>query len=186
MTERKIVFNSNTTNPIEEYTEVKPSKIHGLGVFAKKLIPKGTVWWHAREKDVLIINKEQFRILDLSFKSAQMESFMKILLTYSYYERDLGVLVFCLDNSTPPAPTFGNHRHHGCSFWGTVMPEVAGGAAILIDPFNIDDIANAMAKLLGDDELREELIRKGREVTKAYSWKRTAEGYLELYRAVSG
>lgn len=99
MTDRKIVFNSNSTNPIEEYTEVKPSKIHGLGLFAKKLIPKGTVWWHAREKDVLIINKEQFRILDLSFKSAQMDSFMKILLTYSYYERDLGVLVFCLDNS---------------------------------------------------------------------------------------
>jgi glycosyltransferase involved in cell wall biosynthesis len=68
----------------------------------------------------------------------------------------------------------------------TAMPEVAGGAALLVDPFDVEAIANAMVKLLGDDKLREELIRKGREVTKAYSWKRTAEGYLELYQAVSG
>jgi len=99
MTDINIPFNPTSFNPIEEFTEVKPSKIHGLGLFAKKLIPKGTIWWHAREKDVLIINEEQFRIFDLSIKSAQMESFMKILLTFSYYERDSNVLIFCLDNS---------------------------------------------------------------------------------------
>lgn len=66
----------------------------------------------------------------------------------------------------------------------TAMPEVAGGAALLVDPFDVEDITNAMAKLLGDGELREELIRKGREVAKAYSWKRTAEGYLKLYQSV--
>jgi glycosyltransferase involved in cell wall biosynthesis len=68
----------------------------------------------------------------------------------------------------------------------TAMPEVAGGAALLVDPFDVEDISNAMAKLLGDDELRDELIRKGREVARAYSWKRTAEGYLELYQALRG
>jgi glycosyltransferase involved in cell wall biosynthesis len=66
----------------------------------------------------------------------------------------------------------------------TAMPEVAGGAALLVDPFDVDDITNTMVKLLGDDELREELRQKGREVAKAYSWKRTAEGYLKLYQSV--
>jgi glycosyltransferase involved in cell wall biosynthesis len=66
----------------------------------------------------------------------------------------------------------------------TAMPEVAGGAALLVDPFDVEDITNAMVKLLEKDDLREELIRKGREVAEAYSWKRTAEGYLELYQVV--
>jgi glycosyltransferase involved in cell wall biosynthesis len=68
----------------------------------------------------------------------------------------------------------------------TAMPEVAGGAALLVDPFDVEDITNAMAKLLGDGALREELIRKGKDVANAYSWKRTAEGYLKLYQAVRG
>jgi glycosyltransferase involved in cell wall biosynthesis len=66
----------------------------------------------------------------------------------------------------------------------TAMPEVAGGAALLVDPFDVEDIVKAMVKLLGDSALREEMIYKGKEVAKAYSWKRTAEGYLELYQAV--
>jgi len=68
----------------------------------------------------------------------------------------------------------------------TAMPEVAGGAAILVDPFNIEDITNGMAKLLGDDGLRNESIGKGFEVARAYSWKRTSEEYLALYESVRG
>jgi len=93
------IYNITTINPIDEYTEVRPSKIHGMGLFAKKLIPKGTIWWHARPEDVLIIAKNQFLTLDNSIKSPLMDRFMKILLTYSYYERDLDALVLCLDNS---------------------------------------------------------------------------------------
>ena len=99
MTDINIPYNKTSLNPIEEYTEVKPSKIHGLGLFAKNFIPKGTIWWHARESDVLIITKDQFITLESSIKSLQMESYMKTLLTYSYYERDLDTLLFCLDNS---------------------------------------------------------------------------------------
>ena len=99
MTDKNIPYNPSSINPIEEFVEVKPSKIHGLGLFAKKLIPKGTIWWHARVEDVLIINREQFITLESSVKSSQMENYMRILLTYSYYERDLDVLIFCMDNS---------------------------------------------------------------------------------------
>jgi glycosyltransferase involved in cell wall biosynthesis len=67
----------------------------------------------------------------------------------------------------------------------TAMPEVAGGAALLVDPFNVEDIKGTMAKLLGDGELRGEMIRKGIEVAKGYSWQRTSEEYLALYESVS-
>ena len=99
MTDKIVPYNSTSINPIEEFTEVGQSKIHGVGLFAKKFIPKGTVWWHAREKDLMIITKEQFLTLDSSVKSPQMENFMTIILIYSYYERELDALVFCLDNS---------------------------------------------------------------------------------------
>ena len=99
MKDYKIPYNLTAKNPIEDYCEVKKSKVHGLGLFAKKLIPKGTVWWHARPQDILIMSKDQFLILENSIKSQFLEGFLNGLLTYSYYERDLDALIFCLDDS---------------------------------------------------------------------------------------
>lgn len=99
MAYNNVPYTITPINPIEKYTEVRPSKIHGLGLFAKKFIPKGTIWWHARPQDVLIITKDQFLTLDASHKSSLMNNFMQNLLTYSYYERELDALIFCLDDS---------------------------------------------------------------------------------------
>ena len=54
------------------------------------------------------------------------------------------------------------------------MPEVAQDAALLVDPFSEDSIADAMAKVL-DENTRQELIVKGRERAKAFSWDLAAE-----------
>ncbi len=99
MIDKEIQYNKKPINPIDEYAEVKPSTIHGLGLFAKKFLAKGTIWWHARPQDVLIITKNQFLIMDSSYKTPERNIFMENLLTYSYYERDLDALIYCLDNS---------------------------------------------------------------------------------------
>ena len=57
----------------------------------------------------------------------------------------------------------------------TSMPEVAGDAALMVDPFNIDSIANGMNKLADNNELRNELIDKGHQQKMLFSWSRTAE-----------
>lgn len=57
----------------------------------------------------------------------------------------------------------------------TAMPEVAGDAALLINPFSEDEIAQAMLRILEDTALRKELIAKGRERLKLFSWEQTAE-----------
>lgn len=67
----------------------------------------------------------------------------------------------------------------------TAMPEVAGGAALLVDPRDIGDMVSAMDRLLHDEALREELAQKGKQRASSYSWERTSEEYLELYRVVS-
>jgi glycosyltransferase involved in cell wall biosynthesis len=63
----------------------------------------------------------------------------------------------------------------------TAMPEVASGTAVLVDPYNIEEMASKMSKLLQNNELCEELSKKGVERARLYSWERTAEQYLELY-----
>ncbi|MHA2008310.1 MAG: SET domain-containing protein [Promethearchaeota archaeon] len=102
-----IPYNRLATNPIIEYAEVRSSKIHGLGLFAKKLIPKGTVWWHARPQDVSIITKKQFLIIESSQKTPLINNYLESLLTYAYYDEILDGLVFCLDDSK-----FVNHSNN--------------------------------------------------------------------------
>jgi glycosyltransferase involved in cell wall biosynthesis len=55
------------------------------------------------------------------------------------------------------------------------MPEVGGDAALYVDPQNPDDIAKQMLKLYKDEALREEMIKKGLERAKEFSWNRSAE-----------
>lgn len=64
------------------------------------------------------------------------------------------------------------------------MPEIAEDAAILVNPYNINEIADAMHEVLTNSSLREELRKKGIERAKKFSWRRTAEEYLKVYKEV--
>jgi len=66
----------------------------------------------------------------------------------------------------------------------TSMPEVAGNAALLIDPFNAQDIANAMTKVQSDTSLRNSLIEKGRQRVKLFSWDYTADSIWDSIKKV--
>lgn len=57
----------------------------------------------------------------------------------------------------------------------TSMPEVAGDAALLVDPFSIPSIADAFTRMAADEKLRASLIEKGRERRKMFSWQQTSE-----------
>jgi len=63
----------------------------------------------------------------------------------------------------------------------SAMPEIAGGAAYLADPYNINDIADGIYKMLFDAQLRETLIHKGIERARDFSWERCARETAELY-----
>jgi len=60
------------------------------------------------------------------------------------------------------------------------LPEAVGEAALLVDPRNIDEIAGAVEKILTDENLRPELIKKGFEQAKKFSWRKTGEGVLAV------
>lgn len=61
------------------------------------------------------------------------------------------------------------------------LPEVAGDAAILFDPYNTDEIADAVTKVLTDETLKDTLIRKGLARSKIFSWDSTAAAIASVY-----
>lgn len=64
----------------------------------------------------------------------------------------------------------------------SVMPEVYGDAALYFDARNPKDIAQKVEKILSDKTLRAELIQKGHEQVKKYSWKKWTEQNLQVYQ----
>lgn len=61
------------------------------------------------------------------------------------------------------------------------MPEVAGDAAVLVDPESVEELAAAIDRVLGDTELRAELATRGLARAAEFSWTRTAERTVEAY-----
>ena len=57
----------------------------------------------------------------------------------------------------------------------TSMPEVAGNAGLLVDPFSVNSIKEGMIKIYKDDVLRNHLIANGRKQREKFSWDKTAE-----------
>lgn len=64
------------------------------------------------------------------------------------------------------------------------LPEVAGDAALLINPNEPMQLAEAILKLISDSQLRQEFIDKGKERAKTFSWERTAIETLKAYRSI--
>lgn len=62
------------------------------------------------------------------------------------------------------------------------LPEIAGGAAILVDPLSVEGIAEGIRQALEEPAAdREARIIKGRQVAAGFSWSKAARQYLELY-----
>jgi len=68
----------------------------------------------------------------------------------------------------------------------TSLPEQAGDAALLFSPDNLEEMAACVLQLWMDEGLRHDLIEKGKTRIKALTWKRAAEGYLEVYHRAAG
>jgi glycosyltransferase involved in cell wall biosynthesis len=62
--------------------------------------------------------------------------------------------------------------------------EVAGDAALTHDPMDVEKLAQKILELTGDDALRRNLIEKGFENVKRFSWEKTAGQTLKIYSKI--
>jgi len=129
-------------NPINDLTEVRPSDVHGLGIFAKQDIPKGTIWWRARRgKDVLLIGKAQYDVIRESTHSPVSQGLLAAIMTYAYYSAADNALILILDHAR-----YTNHSNEPNS---DVCPEpgVIGSIALrdirageeIVEDYNLFD-----------------------------------------------
>lgn len=64
------------------------------------------------------------------------------------------------------------------------MPEIAGGAALLVDPYNSEAISNAMLSLLQDPSFREKMIEMGLKRPPLFSYQTRVKRILKIYQEV--
>ena len=133
----------------------------------KLLIVGAKMWWNDELKEVFSkLNSKE----DVVFTGRKTLEELKLLYA--------SALVFCF---VPYFEGFGipivEAMKCGCPVITsncTAMPEVAGDAAILVDPFKVQDITEAMIKLDNDSALRAELSEKGLIHSQKFSWNKTA------------
>lgn len=66
----------------------------------------------------------------------------------------------------------------------SVLPEIVGDAALQFNPNNANEIKKAIEKIIRDQELRQQLIQKGKERVKFFSWKKTAKETLAILESM--
>lgn len=64
------------------------------------------------------------------------------------------------------------------------MPEVAGESALLVNPLDYHDISNKLYRMLADSVLRKELILKGLENIKRYTWDEAVKKMMNIYKRI--
>lgn len=78
---------------------------------------------------------------------------------------------------------------HGCpviTSHGTSTEEIAGEAAVLVEPTDVDEISSALTSLLNDPHRRDKLAGAGRARASSFTWARTAQQLHETYRTTVG
>ena len=64
------------------------------------------------------------------------------------------------------------------------LPEVVGDAGIMIDPYDVDTLAKSMYQILTNDELKNDMVKKGLERAKMFSWEQAAKETSKMYEEV--
>ena len=62
------------------------------------------------------------------------------------------------------------------------LPEVGGDAVIYCNPYDVDDIKNKIELVLNDENLQTEMIQKGLNRSKLFSWEKSAQGHIKIFK----
>ena len=65
------------------------------------------------------------------------------------------------------------------------LPEVVGDTAILVDPYNEDEITNAIERILSDENLRRKMSKKGAERAELFSWDKCVQEILQVLKNIA-
>lgn len=159
-----IIKRKNLANLLLAFDKYKKNDTQNM-----QLIVVGSrVWWQDELKEAYdnMLHKEDVHFIGRATPAelAQLLGAAEALVYPSFFE-GFGIPILEAFHAETPVITSNT----------TSMPEVAGDAALLIDPHSVDDIANALQQISSDSQLCQNLIDKGRTQRARFSWDRTAE-----------
>ena len=141
-----------------------------------KLVLAGFKGWENKEI-VDLINQDKENIFYLGFISdqelAKVYNLASCFLFPSFYEgfglpvleaMACGTPVVCSDSSS--------------------IPEVGGDAVVYCDPYDINDIKDKIEFVLKDSSLQQEMIKKGLERAQLFSWDKSADEHLKVFKSL--
>lgn len=125
-------------------------------------------WWHGEIEDAYLAMTHKEDVIFLGRQSQEVLGRLMsaaTALVYASFFEGFGIPILEAFNAETAVITSNT----------TSMPEVAGDAALLVNPHSVEEICAAMARLAEDETLRQDLIAKGREQRQKFSWDRTAD-----------
>ena len=145
-----------------------------------QLFLAGSFGFEAEEALVRIAHsarKEDIRVLDY-ITSAELEKLYQRASIFAFPSLDEGFGMPVLDAMARGVPVLTSNR--------SAMPEVAGDAALLVDPTDVHSIADGLVRLATNADLRDTLIRAGIARAKEFTWEKSVEATWKVYQELLG
>jgi glycosyltransferase involved in cell wall biosynthesis len=164
----------NLLGTIEAFARVKKEFPSNL-----KLVLTGHKTWLAKKADAMIARlKIQDDVIDLGkspFEELPALYSGALALVYPSFWEGFGLpIVEAMACGTPVITSNVSS-----------MPEIAGSAALLVDPYSIEELAAAIHKVTTDSALRGRLSAEGLKQSKKFSWETTARETLAAYKKMA-
>jgi len=164
----------NTDNVIRSYIQYR-QELRGelpliIGDYPRKLVEKLMIRENAGHLLKDVISMGYITQFELSFLYKKATAFL-----YPSLRESFGIPIIEAMASQCPVITSETSS----------MPEIAEGAALLIDPYNPDEIASAMYKIESNEVVRYNLVSSGTLRANEFGWKQSAKQYLQFYEDVS-
>jgi glycosyltransferase involved in cell wall biosynthesis len=145
-----------------------------------RLVLAGSQGWGASAiVDRVNTSAQRGRIDLLGFVSDhERESLYRRCGIFAFPSLDEGFGIPVLEAMAAGAPVLTSNR--------SSLPEVAGDAALLVDPYDVDAIAGGLEKLVKQAPLREALVERGYERARQFTWERAIHATWRVYKEVAG
>lgn len=143
------------------------------GQVAHKLVIIGKPDYRSHEIEQALVENRQDIIMAGYVPNDELAAFYSAASVFVYPTIFEGFGLPCLEAMSCGCPVVSSRT--------SSIPEVVGDAAILVDPYQVSEIAAAMKKVIADPLLSAALKRKGTEQAKKFDWETTARRTLAVY-----
>ncbi len=152
-----------------------------------------SLWKQGERRPLVVVGTLRWKYSRIIKMVQELDLGQQVIFTGHVQEADLpalysaaDLLVFpslCEGFGLPPLEAMACGTPVVCSDAAS-LPEVVGDAAVMVNPYQVGSLADAMYRVLTDEQLREELRQRGLARARQFTWDSTARQIIAVYREV--